>query len=301
MAMNENQAPKFLEDLLLKQYGEDIKNEIINGYSIKRITSFRINTLKATEKEVLDILDSMGASYQSYDLIPHAYIVLNYSARDFYDTPLVKEGKIYFQSLSSMLPPLFLDAKENETILDMAAAPGGKTTEIAALTNNKAQITACEVNKIRAERLKYNLELQGANAYVMNQDAKRLDDFFSFDKILLDAPCSGAGTLDFNNLKGMKAFSYELVKNSAKLQKELLKKALRILKPNHEMIYSTCSVLDIENENVILEVLKGAKAEIVPIEFPNLPLLPSKLQGTILVKPNEYFEGFFIAKIRKRG
>jgi 16S rRNA C967 or C1407 C5-methylase (RsmB/RsmF family) len=141
-----------------------------------------------------------------------------------------------------MLPPLFLDAKEKETILDMAAAPGGKTTELAATTNNKAEITACEVNKIRAERLKYNINLQGANVFVMNQDAKRLDDYFSFNKILLDAPCSGGGTLDLNNPKNIKSFSFELVKNSAKLQEELLKKALKILKTNHGMIYSTCSI-----------------------------------------------------------
>jgi 16S rRNA C967 or C1407 C5-methylase (RsmB/RsmF family) len=199
-----------------------------------------------------------------------------------------------------MLPPLFLDAKENDNILDMAAAPGGKTTELAQITNNKAQITACEVNKIRAERLKYNVDIQGATSvYVMNQDAKRLDDFFSFDKILLDAPCSGAGTLDLNNSKNIKSFSYDLVKNSSRLQEELLKKALKILKPGKEMIYSTCSILDIENENVINKVLKGFNAEIIPIHMDNLPLLPTKIVGTILVRPTKYFEGFFIAKIRK--
>ena len=291
--------PKFLNDLLNKQYGNELKNEIINGYKCKRITSFRVNTLKATDLEVLDEIKNMGIDCKPYSDIPHAYIITNGTAKDFYDTKLVKDGKIYFQSLSAMLPPLFLDAKEKETILDMAAAPGGKTTELAAITNNKAEITACEVNKIRAERLKYNINLQGANVFVMNQDAKRLDDYFSFDKILLDAPCSGAGTLDLNNPKNIKSFSFELVKNSAKLQEELLKKALKILKPNHEMIYSTCSILALENEDVLNKVLKQFNAKIVPISFPNLPTLPSKIDGTILVRPNEYFEGFFIAKIKK--
>ena len=291
--------PKFLDDLLFKQYGE-LKEEIIEGYSLKRITSFRVNTLKSSDEEVLNILNSMNVSYEKYEAIPHAYILNDSKASDFYDTPLVKNGMVYFQSLSSMLPPLFLDAKENDNILDMAAAPGGKTTELAQLTNNKAQITACEVNKIRAERLKYNVDIQGATSvYVMNQDAKRLDDFFSFDKILLDAPCSGAGTLDLNNSKNIKSFSYDLVKNSSRLQEELLKKALKILKPGKEMIYSTCSILDIENENVINKVLKGFNAEIIPIHMDNLPLLPTKIAGTILVRPNKYFEGFFIAKIRK--
>ena len=293
-------TPKFLEDLLLKQYGEELKNEIINGYYTKRITSFRVNTLKANDEEVLKLLNDMNISYEKYDLIPHAYILKDSKAQDFYETPLVKDGKIYFQSLSSMLPPLFLEAKENETILDMAAAPGGKTTELAAITNNKAQITACEVNKIRADRLKYNVSLQGATSvFVMNQDAKRLDDYFTFDKILLDAPCSGAGTLDLNNPKNIKSFSFDLVKNSAKLQEELLKKALKILKPKHEMIYSTCSILSMENEDVLNKVLKSFNAEIVPIHLDNLPLLPTKIDGTILVRPTDYFEGFFIAKIKK--
>ena len=91
----------------------------------------------------------------------------------------------------------------------------------------------------------------------MNQDAKKLDDFFSFDKILLDAPCSGSGTLDLNNPKAFKAFSYDLVKNSAHLQYELLKKAIKILKPNSSMVYSTCSILPIENEENTLESEDG--------------------------------------------
>ena len=104
------------------------------------------------------------------------------------------------QSLSSMLPPIILNPKEKENILDMAAAPGSKTTQIASITNNNSYITACEINNIRAERLKYNIEKQGVNcAFVMVKDARKLDDFFSFDKILLDAPCSGSGTISLKN------------------------------------------------------------------------------------------------------
>ena len=98
-----------------------------------------------------------------------------------------------------MLPAIILQPKEKMDILDMTAAPGGKTTQMAALTNNKAHITACEMNKIRFERMKYNLEKQGATCvFAMNQDSRRIDDFFSFDQILLDAPCSGSGTLNLN-------------------------------------------------------------------------------------------------------
>lgn len=95
-----------------------------------------------------------------------------------------------------MLPALVLAPKAGETVLDMAAAPGGKTTQMAALSGGKALITACEKNAIRADRLQFNLTRQGARAVnIMRQDARLLDSLFKFDKILLDAPCSGSGTL----------------------------------------------------------------------------------------------------------
>ncbi|MFR5797096.1 MAG: hypothetical protein ACLUI3_17190, partial [Christensenellales bacterium] len=99
--------------------------------------------------------------------------------------PMFESGEIYMQSLSSMIPPLVLDAQPEENILDMAAAPGGKTTQIAALTGGRAMITACERNKMRAERLEYNVKKQGANRVtVMNMDARQLDDLFAFDRVL---------------------------------------------------------------------------------------------------------------------
>ena len=115
------------------------------------------------------------------------------------------------QSLSSMLPPIILNPKLKADILDMAAEPGGKTTQIAALSNNLANIKACELNKIRLERLKYNIQKQGAtNVYVMEKDARLLDDFFCFDQILLDAPCSGSGTLSIFNSKLKENFTRKI-------------------------------------------------------------------------------------------
>ena len=216
---------------------------------------------------------------------------------------IYQDGKIYMQSLSSMLPPIILEPKEGIDILDMAAAPGGKTTQIAALTNNKAHITACEKNKIRAERLKYNVDKQGATCvFIMPKDSRFIDDFFSFDQILLDAPCSGSGTLDYNDANIEKYFTEQLIERSSKTQKTLLKKAINLLKPGHEMVYSTCSILSCENEDVVESILKDEKIEIVPISFEgieSLPVLPTKISGTLCVCPTELYEGFFVAKIRK--
>ena len=196
-----------------------------------------------------------------------------------------------------MLPPIILEPKEGENILDMAAAPGGKTTQIAAITQNKAFITACEKNKIRADRLKYNLQKQGVGCVnVMLEDARKLSDFFSFDKILLDAPCSGSGTMSvFDN-----SFSKELIDRSSKTQEELLRKALKILKPGGEMIYSTCSILAQENEEVLKKVVQKFDAEIVPIEpIDEIPALPTSIDGLMCISPTYLYEGFFVAKIKK--
>lgn len=173
---------------------------------------------------------------------------------------------------------------------------------IAALSNNLAHITACELNKIRVERLKYNIEKQGATSvYVMEKDARTLDDFFSFGQILLDAPCSGSGTLEISNPKLKEIFTPKLIQKSVASQKALLKKAITILKTGCEMVYSTCSILKEENEDILQPFLKEKRIEIVPIQINNeaLPLLPVTIKGTICVAPNELYEGFFIAKLRK--
>ncbi len=181
----------------------------------------------------------------------------------------------------------------------MAAAPGGKTTQMSAISKNEAMITACEKNKIRAERLKYNLEKQGVKRVnVMTEDARKLSKYFSFDKILLDAPCSGSGTENIYS----DDFTEELIKRMAKVQEELLKKALKILKPGQEMVYSTCSILKEENEDILNKILPSSNAEIVPIKenlFNKIELLPTMIDGVICIAPSKLYEGFFIAKIKK--
>ena len=292
----------FLFKMLEKQYGKETNKKIINGYNSKRYTTFRVNLLKSSVMEIENVLNLNKIEYEKVAWSNEAFILKKASEKDIRELSIYKDGKIYLQSLSSMLPPILLEPKSELDILDMAAAPGGKTTQIASITNNKANITACEMNKVRAERLRYNLEKQGANSYVMVQDARNIEDFFSFDKILLDAPCSGSGTINLQEPKSYQKFTEKLIQKSVATQKQLLDKALNILKPGKEMIYSTCSILFCENEEVIETILKKKKAQIVPIEFEQmggLPLLPTKINGTLCVCPNEFHEGFFIAKIRK--
>ena len=299
----ENKIPDFLKDKLINQYGEDVYKKIFKGYMEKRVVTLRVNTLKSTVDRVCEELTKNNIEYEKVAWGDIALVLQNNTEQDIQKLDIYENGEIYLQSLSSMLPPIVMEPKEGTDILDMTAAPGGKTTQIAALTNNNANITACEMNNIRIEKLKYNIEKQGATSVVVLQaDSRTLSDYFAFDQILLDAPCSGSGTIDLNNERTYKNFTQNLVEKSTKSQITLLKKALKILKPGHEMIYSTCSILQEENENILDKVLKQCNAEIVPIEIKgidDIPLLPTKILGTLCVCPNKYYEGFFLSKIRK--
>lgn len=295
--------PEFLIERLENQYGKDLVKEIIEGYKKQRKVTFRVNTLKTTVEGIEKVLDEKNIEYKKVSYYKEAFIIENTRENEIKQLDCYKNGEIYMQSLSSMLPPIILEPKENTDILDMTAAPGGKTTEIATITQNKARITAVEMNKIRAEKLKYNVEKQGVNSvYIMEQDARKIDSFFSFDSILLDAPCSGSGTININDVKLEKTFTRELINKSIKSQKTLIRKAIEILKKGSELVYSTCSILQEENEDIINEILKTKKVEIVNINFPGieeLPKLPSKIKGTLCVMPNEEYEGFFVAKLKK--
>ena len=292
----EKQIPQFFKDLLIEQYGEEISAKIENGYKAQRPVTLRVNNLKNSLEKVKEKLAEAQIEYETVSWYENALIIKNVREEEIRKLEIYENGEIYLQSLSSMLPPIILEPKAGENILDMTAAPGGKTTEIAALTENKVYITACEKNKIRAERLKFNLQKQGVKlANVMVEDARKLSDYFSFDKILLDAPCSGSGTENIFD----KNFSQELVERSVKFQEELLRKALKILKPGGEMVYSTCSILKQENEKVLERVLSKGNAQIEPITVQDIEVLPSKIAGAITVCPTENYEGFFVAKIKK--
>lgn len=292
------QIPQFFKEIIIKQYGVDIANKIIEGYTQKRPVTLRVNTIKTTTEEIKRKLNEARIESEEVEWNKDALIIKNNREEEIKKLEMYENGEIYLQSLSSMMPPILLEPEIGENILDMTAAPGGKTTQIAALTNNRAFITAVEKNKIRAERLKYNLQKQGINCVnIMIEDARRLSDFFSFDKILLDAPCSGSGTMNVFN----KDFNEELIERSSKTQEQLLEKAIKILKPGKEMIYSTCSIIARENEEILRNVLTKTGAKLVPIQpLCSVPLLPTKVEGAICVCPNELYEGFFVAKIKKK-
>ena len=327
--------PEFFEPLLAEQYETADVERILAGCTATRPVTLRANTLLANRAQVAAALDEAQIPHHPVSWYDDAFIIGEPSdgqdgAREripesaLWNLPIYQEGKVYLQSLSSMIPALALDPRPGEDICDMCAAPGGKTTQIAALTGNEAYLTACEMHAPRVEKLQYNLRKLGApNVTVMKTDARQLDDFFSFDRILLDAPCSGSGTLKAGDERLAKRFTPTLVQKSQKSQRALLLKALSLLKPGGTLVYSTCSVLACENEDIVNQCLRQVKRkgtfELQPIlandatsdddnvpqptfdaqQAAALPLLPTRLDGTLCLAPTDLYEGFFVAKIKR--
>ena len=296
-------VPEYLAQALRSQYGEEIAHEIEAGFACARPVTLRVNTCRTDVQTVCRQLDEAGIVWRAVDWYTDALIIEGVREEAVQALPMYERGEIYLQGLSAMIPALVLGAKKGDSVLDMAAAPGGKTTQMAALAENCATITACEKNKIRADRLKFNVDRQGAKrVMVMNTDARQLDDMFRFGRILLDAPCTGSGTILLTEGEPQRRMDAPWVQKTVATQAAMLKKALRLLSAGGEMVYSTCSVMACENEDVLMRAMEGVKAEIMPIDpalMAAVPCLPTKLPGTMVVKPTELYEGFYVAKIKK--
>lgn len=258
----ESSIPPFLEERLHEAFSATDAKAALAGFEAARSrpVTLRANRLKATPDDVAAALDAAALPYERIPWFDDAFVLGdNVVERDVWPLDLYRDGGIYLQSLSSMLPPLALAPRPHADILDMCAAPGGKTLEMASLEPT-ARITACELNAPRAERLEYNLAKQGAvNVQVMHTDARRLDEFFSFDQVLLDAPCTGSGTLRAGDARAVKRITPALLAKVTKAQAALLDRALTVLKPGGMLIYSTCSILPEENDEQVKRVLSAKR------------------------------------------
>lgn len=297
--------PQYLYDSLLEQYDHNVVDTIIKGYMASRSTTLRVNTLVSDSLEIRNVLWDNNIKLDKASFFDNAFIIKNADEKDLQELKVYSEGKIYLQSLSSMIPPLILNPKEGMKVLDMSSAPGGKTSELVALTNSNIDLTAVEIDEIRYQKLLYNLEKQHCNnVKTLNMDARKLNEEETFDAILLDAPCSGSGTIDLNDKKTYISFSERLVNKVSSTQYALLTKAIKLARPGANILYSTCSILRQENEDIISRVLEENKnVEVVPLDYAkryNIPTLPCNIKGAIVICPSSLYEGFFVCKLRKK-
>ena len=281
--------------------------------------SIRCNTLKISPEELLKRLRSKGWSIdQPFKDNPEIMIIKNDLAPGEIGRSMEHLlGYYYIQEIASMLSVLALKPGPGELVLDIAAAPGSKTTQIAAVMKNTGTIIANDVSLKRLKILASNIERCGAtNTIITKKDGialcRRLkEQGFQFDKILVDAPCSGEGTLRSSPVTYL-MWNPRTIKILSRLQKGLLASAVEILKPNGEIVYSTCTHAPEENEEVVDFVLKEFGNDI-NIEKINLPVkcrpgitnwsdnnYNKNIEKSCRIYPQDNdTEGFFIAKMRR--
>jgi len=271
--------------------------------------SIRVNTLKIT---VLDFSEKMQAQGWQLEAIPWCETGFWLQRPDSQTTPLGNTaehlaGLFYIQEASSMLPvsALVYNNPDLELILDMAAAPGSKTTQIAACLDNTGAIIANEYSSSRVKVLAANIQRCGiTNTAITHFDGKIFGEWLPemFDAILLDAPCSGEGTLR-KDPNAMKNWDLSSIQTIASVQKELIKSAFYALKTNGTLIYSTCTLNQQENQEICLYLKKTFDDAVVLESLDNLfPHAHKALtpEGFLHVFPQVYdSEGFFIARIKK--
>ena len=267
--------------------------------------SFRINNLKANKKEVLERFESYGIELKPVTWYSDAFI----SDSRIGNTIEHFMGWIYVQELTSMLPPLIMSKELGRTILDAAAAPGSKTTQLADLMENKGLIVANDISYLRTKALKSNLEKLGViNTVVTNYNLKNFPKV-KFDAILLDAPCSSEGTIR-KNPDILSIWSIKDIIGKSRLQKDLILKAYDLLKEGGYLIYSTCTFAPEENEEVVNHLLENREVRIekINLDLKNSPGLDSwqkrdfspEVKNCCRIWPEQNDTGgFFLCKIRR--
>src|SRR6266550_733002 len=192
------------------------------------------------------------------------------------------QGHIYLQNAASFIPPLLIDPKPKQRVLDMCAAPGGKASHIAALSNNQAELWVNDNSQTRLNRMMANFERLGVKTHNTTLHvADHLKHDFPhdyFDKILLDAPCSGEGMIDLSDPTSLTQWSTAQIKRMQGLQKRAISTAWELLKPGGHLVYSTCTIAPEENEAVVNYQLRKHHAALLPINLPLENRIPALQQ-----------------------
>lgn len=302
--------PEEFMNELYEVYTPVTVDKILLGMTDDRFVTLRVNTIKYNIYDLMNRFKDENIKFERVPWFKEALIIKNAKEKDIQKLDIYEKGYIYFQSLSSMVPPLVLNPKPGESVLDMTAAPGSKTTQLAMLMENKGYILANELDKIRCERLKFNVQTQGANdiVNVINRRGEKLGDEYGemFDKVLLDTPCSGEGRFIVTSPLTYRNWSKRNVNDLVKLQKKLFASSYKALKRGGELVYSTCTINRDENEYILDWALKNFGVKLIDIEIQikdsikgNCEGLDKSIEKAIKILPSKTMEGFFVAKFIK--
>lgn len=306
---------EFIERMRLL-LGDEVKDFLEICYT-ETPDSIRCNTIKISPEELKCRLEKYGWKItQPLNGFPEVMIVSGNSAGALGKSKEHLLGYFYVQEISSMLPMLVLQPKAGDALLDLCASPGSKTTQAAALMNNEGTIVANEVNMGRVGILSSNLERCGVtNVVITRKDGIALCNNIikktniKFNKILVDAPCTGEGTLR-KSPKTFVMWNKKMIDKTASLQRKLASAALKLLDVAGEMIYSTCTLGPEEDEFVVDYLIKNFDVEIEQINLPlkfrngitewNGKKLDKNVSKCLRLYPQDNnTDGFFVCKMKK--
>ncbi len=306
--------PEFLERLQAIVAADDLPG-VLDSFAAPAATTFRVNSLKAVEARVLAELADVGIEAQRLPVSIPAFRVPGAQRRRFTETEAVTHGRAYLQNPSSMFPPLVLEPGPGHEVLDLAAAPGGKTLHLAALMGNQGRIGAVEAVKSRFFKLRENLKRGGASisrAYLRDGTRVWRKTPERFDRVLLDAPCSSEARFRADDPQSAGYWGPRKIREMRRKQERLLYSAIQCLKPGGVLVYCTCSFAPEENEQVVDRLLarfpEQLQIEAISLDIPNrrngLTSWHGKSYGAELAKavrilPDDVMSGFFICRLRK--
>jgi 16S rRNA (cytosine1407-C5)-methyltransferase len=301
--------------LAASRAGDEKIQQSLASFARSKHTALRINTLKISVEAAHAELAKSNLELNPVAWSPWSFTLAEHSGLS--RLPISTSGGVYIQNLSSQLTVKVLDPKPGSYILDLAAAPGGKTSLIAQYQHNDGKISAVEPVKDRYYRLIANLGNLGVtNTRCYWKDGRSVGKVCQewFDQVLLDAPCSSMAQIDLRIPASYAHWNLKKVKECARKQKQLIVSAFNSLKPGGSMVYSTCSWMVEENEEVVNHLLTSFpnSAQLISIAVPIVNFFPGltsyqgkdyhpSLVNSLRIAPNEQFEAFYLAKIVKCG
>ena len=291
---------KALVKLFIKQYGPEKAEEILKGLNNKPDVTVRVNTLKLTYEEIWEKLIENGYNIEKGYACPEAIRIIK--GKNIEDNLLFNEGHITVQDESAMLTAPSMDLVPNLKVLDLCSAPGGKTTHIAELMRNTGQVSAFDIHKNKLSLIEENLKRIGitnTTCAVMDATVYSENLFECAERVLMDVPCSGLGIIrkkpeikwskDINNMKSI-----------IDIQRKIMDNASKYVKKGGVLVYSTCTLNKEENEgNIDWFIETHPEFRIEPVFYGKLNNINYSDKGYVTILPNEYMDGFFIAKIIK--
>lgn len=289
---------------------------IIRTFDSPKQVTFRVNTLKSTPEELETELRIAEIPYERVGWLEGVYRISPDDKLRLTQIDAFYGGRLYIQNLASMIAPLILAPQPEETVLDLAAAPGGKTLMLAGMMQNTGWLSAVELSRERFFRLRDNLESQGVtNAHTYMTDGRSVGKKCPemFDRILLDAPCSSEARFKTHEPKSMSFWTIHKVKETSKLQRRLLLSAFDALKPGGKLLYCTCSFSPEENESPLQHLLErhGDRLITLPLALPfdnvqkplerwGKEIFDERIQNGVRILPTDTIDGFFLCLLEKK-